>query len=252
MTTTAPEPGAWPLSAATTAMLRDPGLSAAEVVKLALRELAARGVLSIEKVEPRSFRPPRVTLLPGGRPAAGLPVPLPELAAALLPHTAAEGTEAADVVRKAVAARRDLLVLLHAQTREELASRGLVDPQRYRLLGVIPRTRWIRTPSGEAWAAVPRDLELGRAAAGAAGAALPAVGFLLALDQAVARALRPQGDAQPVVWAGDTSGSTDHPPDRDTLDAVLGDAGAGLDGAVDGGSGAGGGDGGDGGGGGGD
>jgi hypothetical protein len=64
--------------------------------------------------------------------------------------------------------------------------------------------------------------------------------LLLALDQEVARALRSEDDAHVLAVEGD--------PDGRALDAVLGDVGAGLDGAVDGGAGSSG-DGGDGGGG---
>jgi hypothetical protein len=78
------------------------------------------------------------------------------------------------------------------------------------------------------------------------------VGLVLALDTEVARALRSQdGGHVPIVAGGDGDyGSDGDYSDEDTVDAVLGDVGAGLDGAVDGGAGGGGDGGGDGGGGG--
>lgn len=248
MTSTIAAPDGWPLSAAATTMLREPGLHPGAVLKLALRELVVRGVLRVGEVERRRYRSPRVSLLPGVRPATGLPVPLSRLADTLLPHMTATGTDAIDAVQDALDGRRDLLVQLHTEVREELGARGLIASERYRVLGVIPRTRWVRTPAGEAWVAVPHDLEVNRTAA---GAALPAVGLLLALDEEVIRALRGHGGDGPVVVTGAGDTGSDRHIDDATLDAVLGDVGAGLDGAVDAGAGGGGSDGGDGGGGGG-
>jgi hypothetical protein len=228
---TAPLPGGWPLSAAATALLRDPELGGDALLKLALRELVVRGVVHAELGEPRRFRTPRLTLLAGGRPATDLPVPLPLLARELLPHLAPEGSEAVKVVHKAVGARHQLLERLRTDVREVLSTQGLLASERVKLLGVLPRTRWVRTPTGEAWAAVPRGLE--RAPTAGLSAALPAVGLLLALDQELVRALRSEDDAVHLSVEGDIDGRT--------LDAVLGDVGTGLDGAVD--AGAGGGDG---------
>jgi len=240
---TAPQPGDWPLSAAATALLREPGLRGDAVLKLALRELVLRGVVLAELGEP-PCRDGQLTLRPGGRSATGLPVPLPRLARALLPHVPADGAEASTVVQQSVAGRYQLLDELRTEARDTLTAQGLLTAQRSRVLGVIPRTRWLRSPTGELWAAVPRGLERdrGAAVAAAAGSAAPAVGLLLALDAEVARALRDDGDASVLFGIdGDLDGRT--------LDAVLGDVGTGLDGAVDGG-GSGSSDGGDGGGGG--
>jgi hypothetical protein len=239
---TAPDPGAWPLSAAATALLREPGLTGDAVLKLALRELVVRDVLRAELGERRRFRRPRLTLLPGDRPTTGLPVPLARLAAELLPRVPPEGREATKAMQASVGARHQLVEQLRTEVRETLRAQGLLSAERNKLLGVVPRTRWLRTPTGEAWAAVPRGLERDRSAA-LTGTALPAIGLLLALDQEVTRALRSAGDAPVLVeTGGDIDGRT--------LDAVLGDVGTGLDSAVDGGASSG--DGGDGGGGGGD
>jgi hypothetical protein len=236
---TAPAPDAWPLSAAATAVLRDPGMSGEAVLKLALGELVVRDVLRVAQVERRRFRRPRLTLLPGARPATDLPVPLPQLAEALLPHLSADGSEATKAVQKAVGERPHLTKQLGTDVREALSAQGLLTAERTRLLGVVPRTRWLRTPTGESWASVPSDLERDHSAA-ARSASLPAVGLVLALDTEVARALRSQdGATVSVIGNGDD----------DTMDAVLGDVGAGLDGAVDGGASGGGDGGGDGGGG---
>jgi hypothetical protein len=236
----APGPGSWPLSAAATAVLREPGLGGDAVLKLALRELVVRGVLAAELGGRRRFRRQQLVLRPGSAGAAGLPVPLQRLADELLPHVPPTGAGATKAVRACVAGRSDLLELLRTDVRDALHSQGLLTAQRTKVLGVVPRTRWVRTPTGEAWAAVPRGLERDR---GTAPVEAPTVGLLLALDDEVARALRERGDAPVLVeTGGDVDGRT--------LDAVLGDVGSGLDSAVDGGSGSGGDGGGDGGGGG--
>ena len=205
------------------------GLLLTAVLKLSLRELVVRGVLRAELGDRRRFRRSRLTLLPGRAAATGLPVPLPQLAAALLPQVPREGREATQVVHACVGKRYELLEQLRAEVRETLQAQGLLSEDRSKVLGLVTRRRWVRTPTGEAWAAVPRGLERDRPAA-VTGAALPAVGLLLALDDEVARALR-SGDDAPVFL--ETGGDVD----GRTLDAVLGDVGAGLDGAVDGGSG---------------
>ncbi len=107
---TAPAAGAWPLSAAATAVLRDPGLSGSAVLKLALRELVVRDVLRVEEFERRRFRGPRLVLRPGRTAPAGLPVPLPRLAQALLPAVPPDGGDAAAVVRGAVQGRPGAVV----------------------------------------------------------------------------------------------------------------------------------------------
>lgn len=226
---TAPAPGAWPLSAAATALLRDPGLAGDAVLKLALRELVVRGVLRAELGEPRRFRRPSLTLRPGGQPVAGLPAPLTRLAGELLPHVPPEGREATKAVQKSVGARHQLLAQLRTDVRDSLQRQGLLTAERSKVLGVVPRTRWVRTPTGAVWALVPRGLERERPAV-LSGASLPAVGLLLALDQEVARTLRREDGAH-VMVEGDVDGRT--------LDAVLGDVGTGLDSAVDGGAGGG-------------
>ena len=224
---TAPAPGDWPLSAASTALLREPGLSGEALLKLALRELVARGVLRAELGERRRFRGRSLTLRPGERPATGLPVPLPLVALALLAELPPEGAEATRAVRASVGTGGALVEQLRTDVREVLTGQGLLTAERSKVLGLVPRTRWLRTPSGEAWATVPRGLEQGRAAA-LTSAAAPAVGLLLALDEEVARALR-GGDAPVHADAGGEL-------DGRTLDDVLGDVGTGLDGAVDGGA----------------
>ena len=230
-----PSPGRWPLSAPATAMLRAPDTPEHELLRLAVRELAVRGIICVELVE----RPAEDRLTPGVVDAAALPAPLAQLAARLLPHVAAEGTPARRAVRRAAGWRADLSAGVREATRHELATAGLLVCERDRLLGIVPRTRWRLTPSGRVWAHSASD------AAAAAAGVLPAVGLLLALDEEVQRDLRGAVGAD----GGDGAATWG---DVDALDAVLGDAGPALDSAVDAGSGAGGGDGGDGGGGGGD
>lgn len=228
-----PGPGAWPLSAPATALLRDPRAPQHLLLRLALRELVVRGVVRVSALDRRRWRPSSVRLAPGAVTAAGLPSPLALLAEALLPRLAAEGTDALQAVQKAAGWRADLATRVRDGAREELRAAGLLAQTPGRLLGVIPRSRWTLTPSGRAWAGSAAD------SAVAAAAVLPATGLLLVLDQELQRRLRDAAGVEvPAAWG-----------DADGLDAVLGDAGPALDGAADGGSSSG--DGGDGGGGGG-
>ncbi len=233
----APGPGRWPLSAPATAMLRDPRTPPDELLRLALRELAVRGAVRVQLHEQSGRRKAQVRLLPGEVDAAGLPGPLAVLAGALLPHVDPGGTPAHRAVQQASGWRADLAARVRTAARQELQAAGLMVPARGRLLGVVPVTRWQLTGSGRAWAA---------SAAGAATAAtgvLPAAGLLLALDRDVQRRLRDAAGSDGDAAAGWV--------DADGLDAVLGEAGAGLDAAADAASGGdgGGGDGGGGGGG---
>jgi len=232
------DPGRWPLSAPATALLRDPAAAPPALLRLALRELVVRGTLAVRAVEQRGRRPPTVRLAPSHAGTAGLPPALHLLADALLPHLGSDGTSAATAVQRASGWRADLASRVRDAARYELVTTGLLVREQDRLLGVVPRTRWRLTPSGQAWARSASD-----AAAVSAGL-LPATGLLLALDQDLQRRLRDTAVA-------DGHGSAtwdDH--DLDALDTVLGDAGPGLDSAADAGSGSSGGDGGDGGGGG--
>lgn len=61
----APDLGDWPLSAASTALLRSPRTSAAEVLRLALRELVVRDVLRVVDVQHRRWSRTRVTVSRG-------------------------------------------------------------------------------------------------------------------------------------------------------------------------------------------
>lgn len=231
-----PGPGAWPLSAAATAVLRDPQTPPPALLRLTLRELVVRGVVRVHVAPQRGRRAPVVRLAPGDADAAGLPAPLRQLAGALAPHLSADGTPAHAAVRKATGWRTDLGSLVRQAARDELRTAGLLAEEHGKLLGVVPRTRWQPTPSGRAWARSAAD-----AAAAPITGALPAAGLLLALDQDLQRRLRDASGGADVGSAGWASDDLDH------LDAVLGEAGPALDSAVDGGSG--GGDGGDGGGG---
>jgi hypothetical protein len=139
-------------------------------------------------------------------------------------------------VRKAAGWRLDLAAEVRQATRHELAAAGLLVGERGRLFGVVPRTRWRLTPSGQVWARSASDAVV------ATAGVLPAAGLLLALDEDLQRELRAADGA-------DGGGSSAGWDDVDGLDAVLGDVGPALDSATDAGSGAGG-DGGDGGGGG--
>ena len=172
---------------------------------------------------------------PAGSTRRPCPAPLSWLGARLVSHLDAAGTPAAKALQRASGWRTDLGAGVRDAARRELRSAGLLVGERTLVLGVVPRTRWRLTGSGRAWA-----LSASGAAAAAAGV-LPAAGLLLALDLDLQRRLRQDAGAR--GDGGDGWG------DLEALDAVLGDAGPGLDSAADGASG-GGGDGGDGGGGG--
>ena len=236
----APDPGAWPLSAPATALLRDPRTAPGALLRLALRELVVRGTVAVRAVDRPGRRATTVRLAPGDVQVARLPSGLRPVAEALLPHLAGGGAPAVAAVRKASGWRADLASRARDAAREELRAAGLLAEQRERLLGLVPRTRWQLTPSGQAWA---RSVGSGPTAAALPAAALPAAGLLLALDDDLQRRWR---DAAAVDGHG--AGGWDD-GELDALAAVLGDAGPALDSAADGGSGSGG-DGGDGGGGG--
>lgn len=216
---TAPSPGRWPLSAPATAMLREPRTPPAELLRLALRELAVRGAVRVRLDEQPGRRTAQVRLIPGDVDAAGLPGPLAVLAGALLPHVDPGGTPAHRAMRQASGWRADLAARVRTATRQELQAAGLVVPGRGRLLGVVPWTRWRLTGSGRAWAVSVAGV--GTAATGV----LPAAGLLLALDRDVQRRLRDAASSDGDAGAGWG--------DVDGLDAVLGEAGAGLDAAAD-------------------
>lgn len=225
----APSPGEWPLSAAATVLLRTPRTSAAEVLRLALRELVVRDVLRVVEVQPRRWSRERVTVQRGSADPRGLPVPLTALASALLPQVGPGNADVAKTIRKALGWRQDLPSRLRRDALQHLADRGLLAARRERLLGLIPVRRRRLTPTGSAWA-------VSLASVPSTALVLPAVGVLLALDRSVARELRDRFDGTGAHWTSDA--------DLGALDAVLGDVGDALDGAADGGSGGDGGDGG--------
>jgi hypothetical protein len=210
-----PDPGGWPLSAAATRVLHAPGAGGPDVVRLALRELVLRDVVRAGDVVRRRWRVPRVRLLPGAVSGEGLPAPLPDLAAALRPHLGHDGADAAKAMRAAAGRRADLDDRLGRACRDDLVARGLLRvDERRRLL--LVRRRWVHTPSGRVW------VEASSGPAVLATGAAPALGLLLALDQATIAALRREG----LVEAGI---DWEH-GDLDALDGALGDA---LDSAAD-------------------
>ena len=229
-----PSPAAWPLSAPATALLDDPRTAPGVLLRLALRELVVRGAVRVQLDRRQRRRPAGVLLAPGDVDATDLPAPLSWLGARLVAHLDAAGTPATKALQRASGWRTDLGAGVREAARRELRSAGLLVAERTLVLGLVPRTRWRLTGSGRAWA-----LSASGAVAGAAGV-LPAAGLLLALDLELQRRLRQEAGA---LGDGGEWG------DLEALDAVLGDAGPGLDSAADGASG-GGGDGGDGGGGG--
>jgi len=128
-----PAPGDWPLSAAATAMLREPRSSGPTLMALAVRELVARGVVDARLGTARRWRPQAVLLGPG-RPPVDLPRPLPLVAAALLPRLTPEGADATAAVRACLGKKRQLLGQVADDTRSELVDRRLLQVQRDRVL----------------------------------------------------------------------------------------------------------------------
>ena len=248
----------WPLSAAATALLLRPRTSAREVLALSLRELVLVGAVRLTTVAVARRMMPAARLVvasPGSR-AVPDRVPLPALAAALLPDGAVE-LPLHEAVAGALAREPGLPKRCRAQALEELRRRGLVRRER-RLLW----TSVVRTPAGEAWArhsgAEQQEwqdaFEAGGAEAEAALAAATTSPALVALlGRADRRVLDRRTGAAP-LGGGDTGTRLPEGPDGDErvawgdlhevdgLDGTVAavDAAVGGDG---GGSGAGGGDG---------
>lgn len=166
---TAAAPAApWPLSAAATALLRDPRADDRELLKLTLKELILRGAYAVDR-ETRAGRRGRSTVTLWLRPGYTSPPALAPLA--LLERrirsgwtAGAERTELRKVVERLPGT---MAVGVRDAAREELRGRGLVELERRRVLGVFPRTTVTLTPSGASW----RDgsYERGEAIAEAAG-----------------------------------------------------------------------------------
>jgi hypothetical protein len=167
--------GAWPLSAAATALLRTPLIPADELLRLSVRELVMRGAW---RLEPAAEGEPCIH--PGATPAPAL-APLPALDRQLRLHSP-DGGEVAQVVRRARAGRRGLAEELRHVARRELVRRGLATNRRRALSG----TRLEPTAAGRAWsqAAAERIARVDVADA----AALASLGALVLLLEAGPRA----------------------------------------------------------------
>ena len=248
----------WPLSAAATAVLRDPTIAHDDVLRLALKELVLRRAWRIEQREQagRLRTRTRVHLREG---AAGPPAlaPLPELHAALREVVGADGHPLDRTAASLRSVWDDVPRTLHRAAQADLVDRGLAESTRDRLLGIVPRTRLRRTPRGEALAKASHEREQGLRAllaggdAAAASAALAAAGGLILLaapelageiEAFFARAAA-GGDRGGGGVAGDDDGGTVDGislPELSLLDAVD----PGIDAAFDAGGGGGGGDGG--------
>lgn len=118
----APDQG-WPLSAAATAMLRDPKLASDEVLKLVLKELVLRRVWSLRRDPKRRLRAQRIEFSLGTQPAPAI-VPLPEADRALRAVVGADGREVQEAVRRMLKDHRKLPDQLRDAVRDELADRG--------------------------------------------------------------------------------------------------------------------------------
>jgi hypothetical protein len=145
---------AWPLSAAVTAVLRDLDAPPRTVLVLTLKELVLRRAWRLDRRTERAGllgRPTEVvTLVPGDRAAPDI-VPLAVADRALRRVVGAEGRELSDAVRRLVRDGEARGERLRDAARDELATRGLADVERRRLLGLVPRTVVRLTASGESW-----------------------------------------------------------------------------------------------------
>jgi hypothetical protein len=171
----------WPLSAAATEVLRNPTVPAEDVLKLALKELALRGVWRLGRPRPKARRGSRgmprkvVAMTPTDRRPPPL-VPLVQL------HDSLPTTGDDDLhVRlwRAMAVEPELPDLLRVACREHLAERGLLERRSERRLVLFSRTRWARTEAGDCMLVEARErlaTLTGAAEIGAAG------GLLLLLD----------------------------------------------------------------------
>jgi len=137
----------WPLSAAATAVLLDPGTKGADVLKLSLKELVLREVWRLERRPGgRRGRTQHLALIPGGEGVPGL-VPLPTLHERLRSTAGEQGRSVEAVVARLTGLRSGLPGELRRAAREDLAAGGLVTLER----GMLPRTtRVVSTAAGEA------------------------------------------------------------------------------------------------------
>ena len=256
-------PATWPLSAATTLVLREPRAPSGDVLKLGLKELVLRGAWTVDRsTANRAFgrKRERLQLNPGGRPVPDLP-PLRDLDARLQRVVDDDHRELSQVVKRLLKADGGLGDRLRDGARAELAGRGLLEVMRRPVLGVIPRTRVDRTPSGDVWARASweREEALGTAlAGGSVDSAVPAAslaalgglvllldaGLLAGLDDALRRRRDGGGDAGHTQGSGEDGSSLE---DAGALDlsslGALDSIGSGFDAAVDAGGGEGGGSG---------
>jgi hypothetical protein len=145
-----PDP-TWPLSAAATAVLRDPKLAGIDVLKLALKELVLRRVWGLRRGPRRRLRGQRSDFVLGTADVPPLP-PLVSADRALRSVMGTDGREVREAARLLLKAHRKLPDQLRDEARAELASRGLVELERRKVLGVVPQTKVVVTESGRLWA----------------------------------------------------------------------------------------------------
>jgi hypothetical protein len=187
-----------------------PRFDARKALKLGLMGLLAQRVLRMEtENRPGLFRTRHIPHL---YVAPGVPRALPPVVASLVAVVRSaepEGTMKKVVAEAMRAYGRSLAGFAGDRVLPSLAARGLAEPRKRRLLGLIPATRFYRTPSGETEKArldavmrdareIPRYLDSDPAQAAAlavaAGAAILLVEGLRPHYDALSRALRPPPD----------------------------------------------------------
>ncbi len=210
-----------PLGAAEAYLLLSlPKFDNRKALKIGFMGLLAQGVLRIENEDrPGLFRTRHIARL---RVAAAAPANLPPVAASLVKVVRATEPDGLmrDVVKQSMREYGSaLLGFVQTIVAPALIARGLAEKQTSRILGLLPRTRYVRTPAGESEkirldglmqdaCSIPRYLDRDPAQAAALAASLG--GVILLIDelrphyQAIAVALRERGsgDFAPVDIGG--------------------------------------------------
>jgi hypothetical protein len=149
----------WDLTAPESLVLRDgPSADRAQVLKLGLLELVTRGSLRLVDVNGRTLlgRSRLEKVLASGHRPLPTTGPLAPIASAFYnatPKTLPDGTSGRTIASVARAFAKGARTGGNRYRDETilpgLATRGLYRRERYRLLGVFQRTRWVLTPDGE-------------------------------------------------------------------------------------------------------
>lgn len=248
---------AWPLSAASTLLLRDAGATGTDLLRLTLKELILRRVWRLDRREKAGafgFGRSELAIARGTQRPPAL-TPVMELDAALGAAVGPESVELAKAVKRLRRERSDLGRFLLDVTRADLAARGLATVRRDRVLKLVPRTRL--EPTAEGIRLQTRSVQVDdalRATVKARGEAnglegvVAAAGVLVLFagptEMAAIDELLRERSGGDTAGAAPVGGGVDDGSDLDLSDLSALDAfDPGIDAAVDSGGGGGGGDG---------